>query len=170
MKIGVVSDSHDNLVNTGKAINALNESNVSLVVHLGDYVAPFTVRRFGELLKVKLIGVFGNNDGDKYLLLSTARRYGFEIYEPPYELSIGGRSVLIMHGYGSKELTRSLIHSLGLSGRYDVIMYGHTHELHIETINKSLVVNPGEVFGCLSGEASIVVLDLERLRAEVVRL
>ena len=170
MRIGVLSDSHDNLVNIEKAAKTLNELNIDLAIHLGDYIAPFSIRRIGGLLKARLIGVFGNNDGDKYLILSNARIYGFEIYDAPYMLSINGYSVLAMHGYGSKEFTRSFIHSLCLSSRYDVIMYGHTHEIHIEKIGKSLVINPGEVFGYLSGNASLVVLDLDGLKTEVVKL
>jgi putative phosphoesterase len=170
MKIGILSDSHDNLVNIEKAAGKLNELGVDLAIHLGDYIAPFTIRRIGELLRVRLIGVFGNNDGDKYLILSNARAYGFEVYEAPYILSIDGYSLLAMHGYGSKDLTRSIVYSLCLSGRYDVVMYGHTHEVHIEKIGKSLAINPGEVFGYLSGKPSIAVLDLEELKTEVIML
>ncbi|MEM1546050.1 MAG: metallophosphoesterase [Candidatus Methanomethylicia archaeon] len=170
MRIGILSDSHDNLVNIEKAVKTLNQFSIDLAIHLGDYIAPFSIRRIGELLKTRLIGVFGNNDGDKYLILSNAKTYGFEIYDSPYMLNIDGYSILAMHGYSSKEFTKSLIHSLCLSGKYDVIMYGHTHEVHIEKIGKSLIINPGEVFGYLSGNASIAVLDLDGLKTEIVKL
>jgi putative phosphoesterase len=170
MRIGILSDSHDNLVNIEKAARKLNDLGVDLAIHLGDYIAPFTIRRIGELLKARLIGVFGNNDGDKYLILSNARDYGFEIYESPHTLSIDRYSFLAMHGYGSKDLTKSIVYSLCLSGRYDVVMYGHTHEVHIEKIGGSLAINPGEVFGYLSGSPSIAVLDIEDLRTEIIRL
>ncbi len=41
MLIGVVSDTHDNLPLVEKAVKRLNEEKVNLVLHAGDYVAPF---------------------------------------------------------------------------------------------------------------------------------
>ncbi len=40
---------------------------VGLVFHAGDYVAPFLISKFKKL-NCRLIGVFGNNDGDHELL------------------------------------------------------------------------------------------------------
>jgi uncharacterized protein len=49
------------------AVNQLNNKTVDLVLHAGKYVAPFVIQKF-QLLNFKLIGVFGNNDGDHELL------------------------------------------------------------------------------------------------------
>jgi hypothetical protein len=67
MIIGMMADTHDNLPLVEKAVQRLNEENVGLVLHAGDYVAGFVIPKFKEL-HVKLIGVFGNNDGDHELL------------------------------------------------------------------------------------------------------
>ena len=67
MLIGVISDTHDNLPMIEKAVKRLNEEKVELVLHAGDYVAPFVIPKF-KALNCKLIGVFGNNDGDHELL------------------------------------------------------------------------------------------------------
>lgn len=67
MLIGLISDTHDCFPMLDKVVEKLNKENVGLVLHAGDYVAPFTVIKFREL-KAKLIGVFGNNDGDRELL------------------------------------------------------------------------------------------------------
>lgn len=58
MKVGIISDTHDNLPLVDKAIERLNREKVKIVLHAGDYIAPFTVVRFKQL-EAKLIGVFG---------------------------------------------------------------------------------------------------------------
>jgi putative phosphoesterase len=68
MLIGIIADTHDNLVPTRKAIKLFNDRKVKYVIHAGDYTSPFTLKLFKEL-KCKYVGIFGNNDGDKLLLL-----------------------------------------------------------------------------------------------------
>ena len=43
MKIGVLSDSHDNVHMVAKAVELFNDEGVVLVVHAGDFIAPFVV-------------------------------------------------------------------------------------------------------------------------------
>ncbi len=64
MLIGIMSDTHDNLPAIRKAVEFFNERNVDLVIHAGDYVAPFVARELKKL-KAPLKGVFGNNDGER---------------------------------------------------------------------------------------------------------
>src|ERR687886_2010897 len=61
MKIGLISDTHDNIENIQNAISIFNDRGVSFVIHAGDIMSPKTVEAFAE---VKLIGVLGNNDVD----------------------------------------------------------------------------------------------------------
>jgi len=67
MFIGIMSDTHDNVPLTKKAIDLFNSKKVEFVIHAGDYTSPFTLKLFKEL-RCKYAGVFGNNDGDKLLL------------------------------------------------------------------------------------------------------
>jgi len=48
-KLGVISDTHDNLDAIGKAVDEFNKRRVSLVLHAGDYVFPFTAKIFSLL-------------------------------------------------------------------------------------------------------------------------
>src|SRR5262245_30251008 len=59
MKIGLISDTHDNIQNIRKAISLFTNKNVSFVIHAGDIVSPEAVKAF---LGVKIIAVLGNND------------------------------------------------------------------------------------------------------------
>jgi hypothetical protein len=76
MKIGLISDSHDHLENIKKSVKVFKDSKVDLVIHLGDYVNPKSVRAFKGL---KLTGIFGNNDGDKFRLINAFKDIGGEI-------------------------------------------------------------------------------------------
>jgi len=65
MKIGVISDSHNRLEYLKKAISTLKSEGISTPIHLGNYVSPITI----PLLDIdKVLGVFGNNDGEKLML------------------------------------------------------------------------------------------------------
>jgi len=169
MIVGIISDTHDNLKNIDKAVRVLNENEVDLVLHCGDYIAPFVIKRLGKL-NSKLIGVFGNNDGDKKLLLSIANDLGFKIHNQPYEMKLSGRKVLLMHGLGNMEMTKTIVRAIARTNKYDVIVYGHTHQSEVLNLEKTLIVNPGEVFGMLYGKSTLALLDLEKLEAKIIEL
>ena len=73
MKIGIIADTHDNLPAIDRAIERLNQEEVQLVLHAGDYVAGFSVLRF-KPLHARMIGIFGNNDGDHEFLEDGSRK------------------------------------------------------------------------------------------------
>ena len=49
MRIGVVSDTHNNLANCRKIVALFNEAEVDLVIHTGDVTQAKTIDVFGEL-------------------------------------------------------------------------------------------------------------------------
>jgi len=53
---------------------------------------------------------------------------------------------------------------------YDIVIYGHTHKPVIEKQGKTLVINPGECGGWLSGNSTIALADLDQMTAEIVEL
>jgi len=163
MLVGLMSDTHDNLPLIDKAIAKMNEANVALVLHAGDYVAPFVIPRFREL-KSRLIGVFGNNDGDHELLKkSFSENPNLEIRDSFAEIGAEGTRIALLHG-SDKELLKSLI----AGESYDFIVHGHTHSMETYRKGKTLVVNPGEVCGYLSGKPTMAILDTMKREAKVI--
>ncbi len=156
MKVGILADSHDNLNTIKKALDRFSREGVECILHAGDFVAPFAMR---ELLKpgIRLVGVFGNNDGEKSGLRELCR----EVHEPPYLFELAGRNILLTH---YKERVREK-----LTRQTDVVIYGHTHEFEIKE-GQPLYINPGECGGWLFGRASAAILNLESLEAHVVFL
>ncbi|MEM2466875.1 MAG: metallophosphoesterase [Candidatus Bathyarchaeia archaeon] len=165
MMIGLMADTHDNLPMVEKAIKKLNTENVELVLHAGDYVAPFVIPKFRDL-KAKLIGVFGNNDGDRELLKKRfSENERLEIRGSFAEINIKKAKIALLHG-GEEELLRAIISR----GNFDVVVHGHTHKAETYKKDKTLVVNPGEVCGYLTGNSTIALLDTEKIEATIIDL
>jgi len=161
MKIGVLSDTHDNLVYIKKAVNLFNREKTDLVLHAGDFVSPFTALEFLNL-NCTFAGVFGNNDGDKLYLRERFENIG-QLYPAPYITKVNQRNIVMLH----KE---KLIDALIKSQKYEIIIYGHTHRLDLRKIGKSLIVNPGECGGWLTGRRTIALLHTDKLKAKIIDL
>jgi len=165
MLVGLISDTHDNLPLVDRAVRKLNEARVELVLHAGDYVAPFTIPKFKEL-KSKLIGVFGNNDGDHELLKKRFSEYrNLELHENFAEIEAENTKIALLHG-SDMELLKALINS----GSFDFVVHGHSHNVETYRKGKTLVVNPGEVCGYLTGKATIALLDTGKREAKIIEL
>ena len=158
--IGLIADTHDNKHTSAKAIELFNERAVNLVLHAGDFIAPFNFREFAKL-KARFIGVFGNNDGERFGLRKTFADIG-EIILGPYEFEYKGKRLVLMH-------EPVLLDAAATSGHYDVIVYGHTHEVDVRT-GKALVINPGECGGWLNDRSTIAILNLDTMAVEVIDL
>ena len=167
MKIAVVSDSHDNLGNIRRAVEDIKKRQLNVVVHAGDIISPFALKLFQGL---KLYAVFGNNDGERLLLSKIAEKYGFTLEEQPLFLTLEGYRVAVIHGVDGADKTHRFAYALAKSDEFDAVIYGHLHEAEVKRIGSTLVLNPGELSGYLSGKASYAVLDLEELSAEIVLL
>ncbi|MDQ7033125.1 MAG: metallophosphoesterase [Desulfonauticus sp.] len=165
MIVGLISDTHDSLPMIEKSIERLNREKVELVLHAGDYIAPFTIPKF-QKLKTKLIGVFGNNDGDHELLKKKfSENKSLEIRGNFARLETNGLKICLLHG-DEKELLESIIESQS----FDVVVHGHTHEAEVSRKGRTLIVNPGEVCGYLTGKSSIALLDTIRKEAKIIYL
>lgn len=165
MLIGLISDTHDNLPMVEAAVKRLNQEKVKLVLHAGDYVAPFVIAKF-KMLDCKLIGVFGNNDGDHELLKKRiSETNNCELRGRFAEIDIQGFKIALLHG---DEL--ELLDSLIIHGDFDAVIHGHSHANITRKNGKTIVVNPGETCGYLTGKATIALLDTEKREARIVEL
>jgi len=165
MLIGIISDTHDNLPQIEKAVNHLNTAKVNLVLHAGDYCAPFTIAKLAAL-NCRLIGVFGNNDGDHELLKKRfSETPNCEIHNRFAKVEVEGYKIALLHG-DEPELLFALIGSQ----HFDAIVHGHSHNKGIETRGKTLLINPGELCGYLTGKSTIAILDTAKNEAQMIEL
>lgn len=157
-----MADTHDNFEATEKAVETFNERNVECVLHAGDLVSPFVVSKLSDL-DAELHYVWGNNEGDKLHILRKFKEIGIEPAGNFESLEINDRNIALLHG-----VNEEIVNALAESGRYDVVVRGHTHEPIIK--NNPLVVNPGAVSGYLAEEKTIGLLDLEEMKAEIIKI
>ncbi len=158
MKIGILSDSHDNLPALERAVERFNAEKVDLVLHAGDFVSPFTSIPLAKL-RAPFVGVFGNNDGDRLYLVRRFDGIG-AIHSGVHSFVRDGVRIVLMH-------EPQAIDALVASEAYDLIVYGHTHKLDVR-IGRPAVVNPGEAGGWLTGRSTSVVFDTVTGTAEIV--
>lgn len=161
MKIGIISDTHDHLPLIGKALSVFASSGVEHILHAGDLCSPFVFLPFKEH-KMRVTAVFGNNDGEWIFLIKLAEGLG-EIRKCPIFLELGGRGIALMH-------EPVFLDALADSGHFDLIVYGHTHDLEERRRSGALIVNPGEGCGYLRRRATAMICDLSDMSLEVVEL
>ena len=159
MRIGVVSDTHNNLKNCQKIVELFNEANVERVVHTGDITQAKTLEVFSHL-DAPMWGVFGNNDQERDALVSAITHFGFEFINPPLTLHWAEKRMVVVHD----PLELALVNPED----YDVILHGHTHRQTIEFEGDRLTFNPGECAGMMTGLNTIGVLDLADLKTDIL--
>jgi putative phosphoesterase len=165
MLIGLISDTHDNLPMVEQAVNRLNEEKAELVLHAGDYTSPFVIPKF-KALQCRLIGVFGNNDGDHELLKKRfSETQNCEVRGRFAEVDAAGFKVALVHG-DETELLNALVNC----GGFDAVVSGHTHIPVNKVKGKTLVVCPGEVCGYLYGKPTLALLDTEKRQVSIIEL
>lgn len=139
MKIGVISDTHDQIDKIEKAVELLNNEAIELVIHCGDWVSPFALLPY-QKLRCPIKGVFGNNDGDKFRHLAITKKFNIDItYEERFmTLTVSKKKIAIFHGD-----YQEIVDALVLCKKYDAVFHGHTHIRVNETVGKTLSLNPG---------------------------
>ena len=159
--IGIMSDSHDNVHAVKYAVRFFNDCKCSLVIHAGDFIAPFAALEL-DSLNCQVKAVFGNCDGEKKGLANVISTFG-EIKEAPFIFSYKNLRFLLTH-------VDFPIKSYLAKGTYDIIVYGHTHKPDITTKKNTILINPGESGGWVSGKCTVALLDPKKLEAEIVHL
>lgn len=141
MKIAVVSDIHDNIWHLESTLRKVHEEGVETLLFLGDFCAPFTLAQIGDGFAGPVHAVFGNNDGDTFLLSQIAAKYAqVSLLGHLGELELGGKKIAINHYPDISE-------RLAESGAYDAVFSGHDHKKYQQMKGQTLWANPGEVMG-----------------------
>ena len=162
MKIGILSDSHDNIWRLDEALPHLKK--VSAILHCGDLISPFMVKRLkAGVGEIPIHMVWGNNDGDKRLVSELAARAGdFTIYGEYAELTLDGLRIAMNH---YPEIARGL----AASGKFDLVCFGHNHTASLDHVSQAVLLNPGEIMG-LNGRSTLALFETATREVEWVEL
>ena len=158
MKIAVISDIHDNLVNLDKALRIIKREKVETIICCGDVTTVETLERLRQGFSGEIFLVTGN----------------MEIYDESEARQIEGINFL-----GKFGVVQLADHNFGachepfyierlLASRpdvdFDIIFYGHTHKPWLEekvVRGRSVrLANPGTLGGVFQ-KASFAVYDLD---------
>lgn len=160
-KVAIISDSHDNIWNLAKALEAIRASGADVLLHCGDLVAPFIVNHLAEGFPGEIHIIFGNNDADGRLLqIQASNQKHVHLHAVYNELEVGGRKIAMIH-YPEPALR------IAQSGQFDLVCYGHNHTKHAERISDCWLVNPGEIMG-MNGEPTWGLYDCEGHTFELI--
>jgi putative phosphoesterase len=144
--------------NVKKAIALFAAEGVEAVIHAGDFVAPFAIPPLGEL-RCRVVAVLGNNDGEKVGLQRRFEAIGGTLEPKMATLTVGGRRIAVVH-------EPEPVEALAASGLFDLVVYGHTHQIDVRS-GACLILNPGETGGWTTGRATVAIVDLATMAAEI---
>lgn len=158
MRIGVLSDTHNNIGNLLKALQFFRAEGIKQLVHCGDMADMMTARQMGDF---DIIYVNGNMD-------DTAEAVSHVVWtlnlrnEVPGDVFTGeldGVPIAATHGHLAGKLDKLI-----RSRRYQYVFHGHTHRQRDEMMGKTRVINPGALGGARYGPRSVCVVDLSENR------
>ena len=158
MRIGVISDTHDRLPTFSRAVALFKRLKVDAIFHAGDFVAPFAAQLISPdaLGGIPLYCVYGNNDGEKAGL----KKILPNVVDGPLRVELGGKTIVMHHALEWLK-PRDIVGA-------DVVITGHTHEIVNEVRQGVLFLNPGECCGWVNDRSTVMLLDLEAMKADVV--
>ena len=134
LTIGVIADTHVTHGVGGKTLSPFvldlfRRANTGLIVHLGDINTRYILDELAEVAPT--IAVVGNAD-DQDLLYMLKRSVRF---------TVGQFRFGAVHGHGGKNARSEAIATL--AGKVDCVLFGHSHQPLIETVEGSVLMNPG---------------------------
>lgn len=163
MRIGILSDTHNDLANLTAALKLFAREEVSILVHCGDLTTPETAR---ALAGNQVIHVLGNGDYAAPELREALLAGHPDSWSGPiYTGELGGRRIAAAHGH-----ERPMFDALVSSGRYEFILTGHTHRRRDIVWNGARVINPGSLGGLYRESRSICILDLNSDDAQFIEV
>jgi putative phosphoesterase len=141
----------------------VRERGAEAIIHCGDFVAPFMLEELDQA-QIPEHGVFGNNDGDQYLLtkMSLAESSNINLYGLMGELELGDFRVAFTH-------YRAVADGLAANGEFDLVCFGHSHEAFLGKTGKTDLLNPGEVMG-KDGSPGFYLVDTSAREYEPISL
>ncbi len=110
--------------------------------------------------------IWGNNDGEKVDIVKACYRENsaLTVSLNTYDfLELGGKKIFITH-------YDDLAIPMAKSSLYDAVFYGHNHLKKTETINNTIVVNPGELCAQKTGISSYAIYDTDTNNVETIEL
>ncbi len=149
-KLGVISDTHGDVLDTLRAVDLFRQRGVSVVVHCGDIGGSQIVRLFRGL---ETHYVYGNTDGESEILRREIEAAGGTLHGMSGSLEIEGVRIFFLHGHENKTFNKALD-----GGDWNLICYGHTHQSDLRMHGETMLLNPGAFQRVRTPRVAVVTL------------
>lgn len=153
MRIGLISDTHNNLKNTRQALKRFRAERITTILHAGDVTGPAVIQ---ALKGFEVWIAWGNMDRDPTIQEIAATVLGDGKLDTLHHLILEGQRIALLHGDDAQRLD-ALIHSKD----YDYVIHGHTHQRRDERVQQTHIINPGALGGTSLFPPSFAILDLQ---------
>lgn len=151
MRLGILSDTHDEAARTALAVDILRAAGADALIHCGDLTGPEIVAACSVLPSYF---VFGNHDADRVPALKQAAvETGAVCLEWGGVIELSGKRIGITHGHMDIDLKRVL------AGQPDYLLFGHFHAQVDFRDGSVRRINPGALSRV--DECSVAILELE---------
>ncbi|MDB4614797.1 metallophosphatase family protein [bacterium] len=148
-KVGIISDTHDQIARTGVAVGILQHHGAELIIHCGDLACP-EILAICEPLPTWF--VFGNHDADSASLLKQmAPDFGATCLGWGGEFSVDEKRIAVVHGHLTSDL-RPLLES-----KPNYLLSGHSHRSDDWMHGEVRRINPGALHR--ASEFTVATLD-----------
>ena len=151
MRLGILSDTHDQIDRTRRAVGLLRDAGADVLIHCGDLASPAVVALLAGL---PAWFVFGNHDADSVpYLRRAAREAGVGCLDWGGAVEVAGKRVAVTHGHMSADV-RYL-----LADGPDYLLSGHTHVAAFTDVGAVRRINPGALHR--ADEFTVALLEVE---------
>jgi putative phosphoesterase len=151
VRLGILSDTHDELERARGAIELLRAAGAEALIHCGDLASPAIV---AVLAGLPSWFVFGNHDSDMVPhLRRAAAEHGVGCLEWGGVVELAGKRIGVAHGHMSADMRRVL------AARPDYLLSGHSHIAADHVDGSVRRINPGALHR--ADEFTVALLEVE---------
>lgn len=156
MRVGIISDTHNELTRTHKAIQMLRDEGAGALIHCGDLSSPAIVEVCSAL---PCWFALGNHDADNVPALEQApRECGVTCLGWTGTIELAGKRIAVAHGHMTYDIR------LALKGQPHYLVSGHSHIASDRYEGLVRRINPGSLFEAEQYTAALLDLESDELR------
>lgn len=137
MKVGILSDTHEQAERVARAVAKMKAEGASVLFHCGDLTDVDVVE---ACRPIETHFVLGNNDHDSGDLERAMRKTGAHFHDWAGLVKLDGKQIAFTHGHLLREMRRLL------EARPDYLFHGHSHTLVDRREGKTRIINPGALY------------------------
>lgn len=160
MKIGIISDIHDNFYPLQETLKRFETENVESILFCGDFGSPGSAKHLANNFKGDIYAVIGNNDADLTALTtlhydnSNKLKFDLEQKALTHILTLEGIKFSITH-------YPLIAEQFAKAGEVDFSFFGHTHQKFETKIKDCVLANPGAIMPDMNKKCRYAILDTQ---------